>query len=49
MNKYQKSLDFIVEKQLSTKNCIVEYYNLQNGEGTGDGGYYEFVDKDLLG
>lgn len=36
-----------VHDVLRVNNGIVEYYNLQNGEGTGDGGCYEFVDKDL--
>ena len=31
------------------KDGGIHYYNLQNGDGTGDGGVYEFVDHDTEG
>ena len=34
---------------LHVEDGVVRYYNLQNGEGSGPNGDYEFVDSDLYG
>ena len=33
---------------LMVKNGVVEYYNLQNGEGTGEDSDYKFIEKDVF-
>lgn len=35
--------------QLWVHEGVVRYYNLQNGDGSGEGGGYEFVDSGIYG